>query len=58
MVSDASISHLLVHSFSSDFVEALGMKLEENGSYLLKRDKQGVWSVLKKWLYPEGFRQK
>jgi hypothetical protein len=58
MVSDASISHLLVHSFSSDFVEALGMKLEENGSYLLKRDKQGIWSVLKKWLYPEGFRQK
>lgn len=58
MVSEPSTSHLLVHSFSPDLLEALGMELEENGSYLLKKDDQEEWSVLKKWPYPKDFRQK
>ncbi len=53
--NNVKFTHLLLHSITPALREALAMDLKEDGSYLLKKDGNGSWIVLKHWPYPEGF---
>ena len=53
--NNAKFTHLLLHSITPALREALNMDLKEDGSYLLKKDGNGSWTILKHWPYPEGF---
>jgi len=53
--NNIKFTHLLLHSITPALLKALGMDLPEDGSYLLKKDGNGSWIILKHWPYPEGF---
>jgi len=52
VVYSGEFSHLLVHSLNLDLPGVLGMKLDENRSYLLESTGASGWRIVKTWDRP------
>ena len=49
---ERGFSHILVHSWTPEVIQVLGMKLKDRASTLLKSDGKGSWTVQGTWNRP------
>ena len=49
---ERGFSHILVHSWTPEVIQVLGMKLKDHASTLLKSDGKGSWTVQGTWNRP------
>ena len=49
---ERGFSHILVHSWTPEVIQVLGMELKDHASTLLKSDGKGSWTVQGTWNRP------
>ena len=49
---ESEFSHVLVHSWTPEVLQVLGMELKDHASTLLKSDDEGDWTVQRTWNKP------